>query len=105
MIDRVRQTEAHKKLKHTNRYIDRLTDPEGEHPLAIRMLSGCQQPVNKLSREKLDFAQTNFLESTNQNTNVNTKFLKIKTDESFRVAVKRLSGSCQEAVGQKSSQF
>ena len=43
---------------------------EGEHPLAVRMLSGCQQAVNKLSREKRFFAQTHFLESTNQNINV-----------------------------------
>ena len=31
------------------------------------MLSGCQQAVNKLSREKVSFAQTYFLELTDQN--------------------------------------
>ena len=56
-------------------------------------LSECCQAVNKLSREGLCFVQTHFLEPTNQNNNINTKFLKNKTDDSsFRVAVKRLSG-------------
>ena len=69
-------------------------------------LPGCCRAVRMLSREKIFFAQAHFLESTNQNTNVNTKkFPKMKTDESFRVAVKRMSGGCHEAVGQKSSQF
>ena len=44
------------------------------------------------------FAQAHFLESTNQNTNVDTQITKDKTDESFRVAVKRLSRGCQDVV-------
>ena len=88
----------------------RVSDPtEGEHPLAVRMLSGCQDAVNKLSREKIFFAQAHFLESTNQNTNVNTKIPKNINRRKFssgcQEAVRKLSGSCQEAVGQKSSQF
>ena len=35
-------------------------EAEGEHPLAVRMLSGCQQAINKLSREKMFFAQHTF---------------------------------------------
>ena len=65
-------------------------------------LSECCQAINKLStscqEENWFFDLTHFLESTNKNTNVNTK-MQQKNDESFRVAVKRLSGSCQEAVG------
>ena len=82
---------------------------EGEHPLAVRMLSGCQQAVNKLSREKIFFAQTHFLELTNQNTNIHTKIPKNRNRRNFlsgcQVAVTRLSGGCRVAVGQKSSQF
>ena len=71
---------------------------EGEHPLAVRMLSGCQQAVNKLSRDFFFFAQTHFLELTKILT-FTQKFPKIETDEIFRVAVRWLSGGCQEAVG------
>ena len=39
-------------------------------------LSECCQAVNKLSREKILFAQTHFLELTNQNTNIHTKIPK-----------------------------
>ena len=77
--------------------------PEGEHPPAVRMLSGCQEAVNKLSREKIFFAQTHFLESTNQNTNVNTKIPKNKNRRNFssgcQEAVKKLSTRCRRAVG------
>ena len=76
---------------------------EGEHPLAVRMLSGCQQAVNKLSREKIFFAQTHLLESTNQNTNVNTKIPKNRNRRNFssgcQEAVKKLSTRCRRAVG------
>ena len=65
---------------------------KGKKPLAVSMLSGCQQAVKV---KEIFFAQTHFLESTNQ---ITQKFPKIKTDESFRVAVKRLSRSCHEAV-------
>ena len=85
--------------------MNRSTLAEGEHPLAVRMLSGCQQAVNKLSREKIFFAQTHFLELTNQNTNIHTKIPKNKNRRTFpsgcQVAVKRLSGGCRVAVGQK----
>ena len=67
------------------------------------MLSGCQEAVNKLSREKIFFAQTHFLESTNQNTNVNTKIPKNKNRRNFssgcQEAVKKLSTRCRRAVG------
>ena len=80
-----------------------LPQPEGEHPPAVRMLSGCQQAVNKLSREKIFFAQTHFLESTDQNTNVNTKIPKNKNRRNFlsgcQEAVKKLSTRCRRAVG------
>ena len=76
---------------------------EGEHPPAVRMLSGCQEAVNKLSREKIFFAQTHFLESTNQNTNVNTKIPKNRNRRNFssgcQEAVKKLSTRCRRAVG------
>ena len=67
------------------------------------MLSGCQEAVNKLSREKIFFAQTHFLESTNQNTNVNTKIPKNRNRRNFssgcQEAVKKLSTRCRRAVG------
>ena len=56
---------------------------EGEHPLVARMLSGCQQAANKLSREKIFFAQTHFLELTNQNTNIHTEIPKNKNRRIF----------------------
>ena len=75
---------------------------EGEHPLAVRMLSGCQQAVNKLSREKISFAQTHFLELTNQNTNIHTEIPKHRNRRFFssgcQVAVTRLSGGCRAKI-------
>ena len=73
--------------------------PEGEHPLAVRMLSGCQQAVKK----KNGFAQTHSVESTNQNTNfikevitlLAQKFLKMKPTKFFRVAVRWLPRGCR----------
>ena len=68
---------------------------EGEHLLAVRMLSGCQQAVKRrifLPKHIFSGRQTKILTLT-------PKFQKITTDESFRVAVRRLSGCCQEAVG------
>ena len=80
-----------------------ITSAEGEHPLAVRMLSGCQQAVNKLSREKIFFAQTHFLESTNKNTNVNTRISKNKNRRNLLIgyheAVRMLSEGCRVAVG------
>ena len=66
------------------------------------LLSGCCQAVKKLStscQEKKYFLPKHIFSS--QQTKILTltqKFPKIETDESFRVAVKRLSRSCQEAV-------
>ena len=71
---------------------------EGEHPLAVKMLSGCQQAVNKLSREKIFLPKQTFSSQQTKILTLAQKFTKIKTDESFRVAVKGLSGSYQEAV-------
>ena len=71
-----------------------------KRPLVYQRVNtpGCQHAV-KLSTscqgEKIFFAQTRFLESTNQKAQ---KFPKIKKDESFQVAVRKLSRGCQEAV-------
>ena len=67
----------------------------------------CQQAVNKLSRGKIFFAQTNFLESTNQNTNVHTKIPKNRNRRKFssgcqeavrELAVRKLSGGCRAKI-------
>ena len=72
---------------------------EGEHLLAVKMLStSCQEKNHFLPKHIFSSQQTKIRTLTQ-------KFPKIETDESFRVAVKRLSGGCHEAVGQKSSQF
>ena len=63
---------------------------EGEHPLAVRMLSSCQQAVKR----NFFVALTDFLESTNQNTNVNTKDPKNQNRQKF-------SSGCQEAASRK----
>ena len=52
--------------------------PESEHPLAVNIMmlsAGCQQAVK---RKREVFAQTHFLEETDQNTNIdnNKKFPK-----------------------------
>ena len=69
-------------------------------------LPECCQAVNKLSREKIFFAQTHFLESTNQNTNVHTKFPKNRNWRKFPsgcqeavTLVRMLSRGCRVAVG------
>ena len=79
------------------------------HPLARNqrvntpLLSGCCQAVKKLStscQEKKYFLPKHIFSS--QQTKILTltqKFPKIETDEIFRVAVKKLSRSCQRAVG------
>ena len=74
------------KKERTSTRTEGWTPPGCQH--AVRLSTSCQG-------ERIFFAQTHFLESTNQ---ITQKFPKIKTDESFRVAVKRLSRSCQEAV-------
>ena len=65
-------------------------------------LSECCQAVNKLSREKTYFARTNFLESTNQYTNVDTKVLKNKNQRKIssgrQEAVRRLPGGCRAKI-------
>ena len=81
--------------------MESLHSAEGEHPLAVRMLSGCQQAVNKLSREKICFAQTHFLELTNQDTNIHTKNPQNRNQPNFKWGKKFqiFVRGCQEAVG------
>ena len=73
--------------------------------IAGRLSTGCQQAVNKLSREKIYFAQIKHIFSrSRQQTKILTltqTIPNIKTDESFPVAVRRLSGGCRA----KSSHF
>ena len=54
------------------------TPPRPSLSECCQLRLGCQQAVDKLSGEKIFFAhwQTHLLESTNQNTNVNTKIPK-----------------------------
>ena len=70
------------------------------------LLSGCCQAVKKLStscQERKYFLPKHIFSS--QQTKILTltqKFPKIETGESFQVAVRKLSGGCQEAVGRLS---
>ena len=82
---------------------------EGEHPLAARMLSGCQQAVRVkkyfLPKHIFSINKPTKYERYHIFSEIRTlphKFPKIKNR---RVAVRRLSGCCRVAVGQKSSQF
>ena len=58
---------------------------------AVGLSGCCQEKKYFLPKHIFSSQQTKILTLTQ-------KFPKIKTDESFRVAVKRLSGGCQEAV-------
>ena len=67
-------------------------------PLAVRILSGYQEAVNKMSRKKQFLPKHIFSSQQTKILTLTQKVPKMKTSKSFRVAVKRLSGSCQEAV-------